>query len=155
VRFPNLGAREWPGTVIGLENQINPTTRTLQFRMSVDLQGASVPGGMSALVTLMVDPVSDVLLVPREAVIQTEQGARAIIALEGGRFQPRAVEAEDLGEDEMVIRSGLSEGERVVVSSQFLLDSEANLQAGLARLAGARAGDASAHDASLHQGEMQ
>ena len=46
------------------------------------------------------------------------------------------MEAEDLGEDEIVIRSGLDEGERVVVSAQFLLDSEANLQAGLRRLSG-------------------
>jgi Cu(I)/Ag(I) efflux system membrane fusion protein len=46
------------------------------------------------------------------------------------------VEAEDVGEDEIVIRSGLQEGERVVVSAQFLLDSEANLQAGLKRLTG-------------------
>ena len=59
-----------------------------------------------------------------------------ILALGGGRFQPREVEAEDLGEDEIVIRSGLREGEQVVVSAQFLLDSEANLQAGLKRLTG-------------------
>lgn len=146
VRFPSLGAREWTGSVTGLETQISPTTRTMQFRVSVDLEGASVTGGMSALVTLVVDPVTDVLLVPREAVIPTEQGARVIIALDHGRFQPRAVVAEDLGEDEILIRSGLQEGERVVVSAQFLLDSEASLQAGLSRLAGAQAMDESADD---------
>ena len=134
VRFPNLGAREWTGTVTSLETQISQTTHTLQFRVSVDNEGASIPGGMSAVVTLVVDPVVDVLLVPREAVIVTGKGARVILALGGGRFQPREVDAEDVGEDEIVIRSGLEEGERVVVSAQFLLDSEANLQAGLQRL---------------------
>jgi multidrug efflux pump subunit AcrA (membrane-fusion protein) len=138
VRFPSLGAKEWTGTVSGVETQVSPLTRTLQFRVSVDLEGASVTGGMSALVTLEVDPVADVLLVPREAVILTGTGARVVVAQGEGRFQPREVEAEDLGEDEILIRSGLAEGERVVVSAQFLLDSEANLQAGLRRLGAER-----------------
>ena len=134
VHFPGLSGQEWTGTVTGVETQISPTTRTLQFRVSVDLQGAFVPGGMTVLVTLEADPVADVLLVPREAVIATGKGARVILARGRGRFQPRGVTAEDIGEEEIVIRSGLQEGDRVVVSAQFLLDSEANLQAGLQRL---------------------
>jgi len=141
VRFATLGAKEWTGTVSSLEGQINPLTRSLQFRIAIDLQGASVPGGMSALVTVDLEPVPDVLLVPREAVILTGKGARVVLAREGGRFEPRAVDAEDLGGDEIVIRSGLDEGDLVVVSSQFLLDSEANLQAGLRRLTGERPAD--------------
>jgi hypothetical protein len=152
VRFPSLGAREWKGTVSGVETQISPTTRTLQFRVSVDLEGASVPGGMTAMVTLEVDPVADVLLVPREAVIVTGKGARVILARGGGRFQPREVEAEDLGEDDMVIRSGLQEGEQVVVSAQFLLDSEANLQAGLSRLSGSEPAADGAHLPAMYEG---
>lgn len=138
VRFPHLGAKEWTGTVSTVETQVNPTTRTLQFRVTLDLEGASVPGGMTALVTLEVEPVVDALLVPRDAVILTGKGARVILAQGEGRFQPREVEAEDLGGEEMVIRSGLEEGDQVVVSAQFLLDSEANLQAGLRRLKGQR-----------------
>ena len=42
----------------GLESQISPTTRTLQFRVSVDLEGASVPGGMTAIADVEVDPVA-------------------------------------------------------------------------------------------------
>ncbi len=150
VRFPNLGAREWAGTVSSLETQISQTTHTLQFRVSVDSEGAAVPGGMTAIVTVAVDPVADVLLVPREAVIVTGQGARVIVAQGGGRFQQRQVDAEDLGEDEIVIRSGLREGDRVVVSAQFLLDSEANLQAGLMRLS---SGHSPSHNAP--EGTMQ
>lgn len=152
VRLPSLGAREWTGTVSGVETQVSPLTRTLQFRVSVDLEGASVPGGMSALVTLESDPREDVLLVPREAVILTGTGARVVVALGEGRFQPREVEAEDLGEAEVLIRSGLAEGERVVVSAQFLLDSEANLQAGLNRLSGGEPAASGAHAAAMHEG---
>jgi len=91
-----------------------------------------------------VDPVEDVLLVPREAVILTGKGARVVLARDSGRFEARAVDAEDLGGDEIVIRSGLDEGDLVVVSAQFLLDSEANLQAGLRRLTGERPADGAA-----------
>ena len=143
VRLPALGAQEWVGTVTGIENQINASTRTLQFRASVDIQG-SVPGGMAAMLAVDVDPVEDVLLVPREAVILTGKGARVVLARDSGRFEARAVDAEDLGGDEIVIRSGLDEGDLVVVSSQFLLDSEANLQAGLRRLTGERPADGAA-----------
>ncbi len=135
VSFPNLGARQWMGEVTSLESQISQNTHTLQFRVSIDNdEGVYVPGGMTAVVRLEVDPLPDVLLVPREAVIVTGKGARVVLALGDGRFQPREVDAEDFGEDQIVIHSGLEEGERVVVSAQFLLDSEASLQAGLRRI---------------------
>ena len=139
IRFPGLGTREWTGKVGSLETQISQTTHTLQFRVMADNEGTPVPGGMAAIVTLAVEPVTDVLLVPREAVILTGKGARVIVALGGGRFQPRVVTVEDFGEDEILIHSGLREGEEVVVSAQFLLDSEANLQAGLRRLSSGQA----------------
>ena len=139
VRFPSQGAREWPGILDVLETQISLTTHTLQFRVSIDLEGAHIPAGMTAVVDVTLDPVTDALLVPRDAVILSGTGARVILAREGGRFQPRAVDIEDLGGDEIIIHSGLQEGERVVVSAQFLLDSEASLQAGLRRLSSARA----------------
>ncbi len=154
VRLPSLGSREWSGTVTSIETQINPSTHTLQFRLSVDSEGVPVPAGTTALVTVRVDKVMDALLVPREAVIVTGKGARVVVAQGGGRFQPRAVEAEDLGAEEIVVRKGLSEGEQVVVSAQFLLDSEANLQAGLKRLSGGLASAQPAPEGTPHEGHM-
>lgn len=138
VRFPSQGAKEWQGILDVLETQISLTTHTLQFRVSIDLEGTHIPAGMTAVVDVTLDPVTDALLVPRDAVILSGTGARVILAGEGGRFQPRSVDIEDLGGEEIVIHSGLQEGERVVVSAQFLLDSEASLQAGLRRLTSAR-----------------
>ena len=154
VSIPGLGAREWSGTVSSLETQVSQTTHTFQFRVLVDNEGDSVPGGMTAVVMLDADTVTNALLVPREAVIVTGKGARVIVALSGGRFQQRQVDAEDLGEDEILIRSGLKEGERVVVSAQFLLDSEANLQAGLMRLTGEEAAEMPSHSESRHDMQM-
>ena len=60
----------------GLESQVSQATRMLQFRVSIDPESVSIPAGMSALVTVEADPVADVLLVPRDAVIVTGKGAR-------------------------------------------------------------------------------
>jgi Cu(I)/Ag(I) efflux system membrane fusion protein len=152
VRLPGMGSPVWKGTVGTLESQINQATHTLQFRLMVDNEGKQVPGGMTVEITLDMEPLRNVLLVPREAVIVTGKGARVIVAMGNGRFQQRRVDAEDLGEDEIVIRSGLKAGELVVVSAQFMLDSEANLQAGLMRLTGEM--DAEAPPIHSHNHEM-
>ena len=78
--------------------------------------------------------LSDLLLVPSEAVIET--GTRRVVMLaEGdGRFRPVSVETGVQGGGQTEIRSGLSVGQKVVVSGQFLIDSEASLKATEARL---------------------
>jgi len=155
VRVPGLGATDWEGKLIGLESQVNQTTHTQVFHVSVSPEvAASVPPGMNANLIVEVAPVTDVLLVPRESVIVTGRGARVMVALPGGRFEQREVEVEDFGEDEIVVRSGLREGERVVVSAQFLLDSEANLQAGLKRLSGDPRAEHSSHEGATHHEVM-
>jgi hypothetical protein len=138
VSVPALGAKVWKGTVGSVDPQVNQGTRTLNFRIVVDPEAAFIKPGMLARVTLEVDPVQDALLVARDAVIATSSSKRVIVALGAGRFEPREVVAEDVGEDDVIIRSGLNEGDEVVVSGQFLLDSEASLQAGLRRLADER-----------------
>ncbi len=134
VRFTGRGPRIWKGRVESVDPQVNQGTHTLQFRVAVEVEPGTVIPGTSARVRLAVDPVEDVLLVPRDAVIASARADRVVVALGGGRFEPREVVAEDLGEAQVIIRSGLSGGEEVVVSGQFLLDSEASLQAGLRRL---------------------
>jgi multidrug efflux pump subunit AcrA (membrane-fusion protein) len=138
VSVPALGAKVWKGTVGFVEPRVNQSTRTLNFRIVMDSEAAFIKAGMVARVTLEVDPIQDALLVPRDAVIATSGSKRVIVALGSGRFEPREVVSEDVGEDEVIIRSGLNEGDEVVVSGQFLLDSEASLQAGLRRLADER-----------------
>lgn len=144
VNVPGMGSTSWEGTLIGLEAQVNQTTHTQVFHVSVAPEAASIPPGMNVNLVVEIEPLRDVLLVPREAVIVTGQGTRVMVALGGGRFVQRDVDAEDFGEDRIVIRKGLQAGERVVTSAQFLLDSEANLQAGLKRLSASPAGHAGA-----------
>ena len=75
----------------------------------------------------------DRLVVPSEAIIEDGRGARVIVLAEG-RFVPTVVETGRSGGGRTEILSGLQGGEKVVVSGQFLVDSEANLSGALDRL---------------------
>jgi membrane fusion protein, copper/silver efflux system len=75
-----------------------------------------------------------VLLVPSDAVIQTGTRSVVMVAEDGGRFRPVEVETGIESGGQTAIRKGLTAGQRVVVSSQFLIDSEASLKAVETRL---------------------
>ena len=81
------------------------------------------------------------VLVTAEAVIETGKRSVVIVAAGEGRFMPVEVEAGRQSGDLVEIRKGLSVGQRVVVSGQFLIDSEASLRSTLQRLPGAPAED--------------
>ncbi len=120
------------GKVSAVLPEIDPATRTLKVRVALANPAAELVPGMFATVTFAPAPGGEVLLVPSEAVIQT--GTRAVVMLaQGDGFVPAQVvtgaEADGLTE----IRSGLTLGQKVVVSGQFLLDSEASLKGVAAR----------------------
>ncbi|PYE14794.1 Cu(I)/Ag(I) efflux system membrane fusion protein [Paraburkholderia silvatlantica] len=116
---------------------ISTTSRTLQARLEIDNAALRLTPGM--LMRVRVDaqkPVSR-LLVPSEAVITTGKRSVVIVKNADGRLQPADVTVgNDVGSETEVIR-GLSEGETVVASGQFLIDSEASLKSVLPRLEGA------------------
>jgi Cu(I)/Ag(I) efflux system membrane fusion protein len=101
-----------------------------------------------------------VLLVPTEAVIQTGKRTVVMLAEENGRFRPVDVEAGIESGGQTEIKRGLQAGQRVVVSSQFLIDSEASLRGVEARLNGepaspAASAAAAAAGAPRHVGEAK
>jgi Cu(I)/Ag(I) efflux system membrane fusion protein len=79
-------------------------------------------------------PKPDVLTVPSEALIQTGERESVIKALGDGRFAPVDVKSGMRRRDRVEIVDGLAEGESVVVSGQFLIDSESSLQASFRRM---------------------
>ena len=76
------------------------------------------------------------LSIPREALIKTGKTQRVIVALQQGRFRAQAVTAGLESGDFVEIISGLNEGDQVVTSGQFLIDSEASLRASFRRMGG-------------------
>ena len=81
---------------------------------------------MFAQVVIHLDNTKKTLLVPREAVIRTGHSNRVVLALGEGRFKAINVEVGRFDEQSAEILSGLSEGEKVVTSAQFLIDSESS-----------------------------
>ena len=136
--------------------QVSSTTRTLQARFEVENKGGRLKPGM--LLRLQIaGPSSSRMVVPSEAVIRTGTRAVAIVRNESGTFEPREVQlGADLG-DSLEVAQGLSEGEQVVASGQFLIDSEARLRSVLGSISAASApvpaAPASAAAAGVHVAE--
>jgi membrane fusion protein, copper/silver efflux system len=90
--------------------------------------------GMFAEVTLYGGPQRDVLLLPSEALIRTGRRSVVIVDEGEGRYRPVTVRTGPERDGQAVLLDGLSEGQRVVVSGQFLIDSEASLLGAYRRL---------------------
>ena len=134
ARTPALPGTVFDGKVGAVLPGVNTTTRTITARVELENPRMQLLPGM--FVTVQFSPVvgQDVVIVPSEAVIET--GTRRVVMLsEGdGRFRPVNVETGAQAGGQTEIRSGLTAGQRVVVSGQFLIDSEASLKATEARL---------------------
>ena len=103
-------------------------TRTLQARLRFDNPDEALKPDMYANVRIYAGPKEAVLSIPREALIKTGDSQRVIVALGEGKFRAQEVNAGIESGDFVEIISGLEEGDRVVTSGQFLIDSEASLQ---------------------------
>ena len=86
-----------------------------------------------------------VVNVPREAVIRGGSMNRVVVALGDGRYRAQPVRLGIESGDRVAIRSGLQAGDIVVVSGQFLIDSESNIESAMARMEGKSSADHSQH----------
>jgi Cu(I)/Ag(I) efflux system membrane fusion protein len=102
----------------------------LEFKNRSDRNGPRLRPGMYGTVTLDL-PASTGLTVPAEAVVDTGEARYLFVAKEGGRFEPRAVKVGRRMRDRAEILSGVSEGEVVVTTGNFLVDSESRLRAAI------------------------
>ena len=123
----------YKGTVAALLPDVNATTRTIKARIVVANPGARLKPGMFVNVEFN-STAKPALMAPTEAVIHTGRRTVVIVAEDGGKFRPVDVEAGRESADMTEIRKGLTSGQRVVASGQFLIDSEASLKSTLTRL---------------------
>ena len=134
ARSPAAPGATFDGRVQAILPDVNQTTRTLKARVELaNARGALVPG-MFVHMQFLDMRTEKALLVPTEAVIQTGKRTVAMLAEENGRFRPVDVEIGIESGGQTEVKRGLQLGQRVVVSSQFLIDSEASLKGVEARL---------------------
>ena len=121
-----LPGRLWEGSVDYVYPTLNAQTRTARVRLRFENPDGLLKPNMFAQVTILADAADDVLVIPREAVIRTARQDRIVLAAGDGRFKSVAVSLGRLDDQYAEISHGVEEGERVVVSAQFLLDSESS-----------------------------
>ena len=136
VRVSSFPGQSFSGRVDSLLPQIDPQTRTQTLRIVLGNRDARLAAGMFAEAELPVAEAVRHPWVPSEALILTGTDARVIVE-EDGAFVPVRVSTGQSASGRTEILQGLVGGERVVVSGQFLLDSEASLSGALQRLDGA------------------
>lgn len=123
------------GRVTYVYPYLKEKTRTLQVRMEFrNSRNFDLKPDMWADVTLRPALVRRGLAVPVQAVFRTGTRNVVLIALGGGHFAPRELKLGAQVGDDFEVLNGLSEGDRVVTSAQFLIDSESNLRAALAKM---------------------
>jgi Cu(I)/Ag(I) efflux system membrane fusion protein len=148
VELDYLPGKMWHGTVDYVYPELDSKTRTLTVRIRFDNEDEMLRPNMFARVTIHAEDTGPVVHVPREAVIRGGNIDRVVTVLGEGRFRSRPVTLGIESGDRVAIRSGLEAGEDIVVSGQFLIDSESNIEAALARM------DAEDMDMPSNQGEM-
>ncbi len=134
VELDYLPGKTWQGTVDYVYPELDPTTRTLRVRIRFDNEGEMLRPNMFARVTLLSAATEPVVHVPREALIRGGTMDRVVLALGDGRFRSQPVSVGIESGDRVAILDGLSAGDRVVTSGQFLIDSESNIGSALQRM---------------------
>jgi RND family efflux transporter MFP subunit len=110
-------------------------TRTVKARLEFSNPGEKLKPGMYANVNLQ-SGAGKQLTVPEEAVMDAGAEQIVFVAHEGGYFEPRQVELGAKVGDRFIVLRGLEEGEKVVTSGNFLIDSESRLKSAASGMAG-------------------
>ncbi len=132
--FISQPGKVFDGKVLFIHPHLDPQTRTALVRVQIENPQLALREGMFATVEILADTYREAPLVPREAVIDTGRRQVVFVALGDGRFEPRDVTLGPSGnENEIEVISGVSAGENVVTSGQFLLDSESRLKDAVAK----------------------
>lgn len=116
------------GRIIALLPSADPQTRTVTVRSELPNTAGKLRPGMFAAVSLNSGVEQPALLVPSEAVIRTGKRALVMLAEGDGRYRPQEITLGREADGRLEVLSGLEEGQAVVTSGQFLIDSEASLQ---------------------------
>ena len=134
VEFSYLPGKKFEGVVEYIYPDLDEMTRALTVRLKFENFDEALKPNMFGNVSIYAGAKDNIIVIPREAVIRTGSDERVILAKEEGHFEPRQIVAGIESGDWIEVKSGLKEGEDVVVSGQFLIDSEASTKASFMRM---------------------
>ncbi len=137
VKVASLPDREFRGRVTFIYPSVDEKTRTARVRLEFENPGYFLKPGMFVSAQIHAQLEDSAVLVPESAVLRSGAKNTVFVALDGGKFEGRDVVLGVEAENGLVqITSGLSAGERVVTSGQFLLDSESQLREAIDKMRG-------------------
>jgi Cu(I)/Ag(I) efflux system membrane fusion protein len=139
VTLPYQPGRTWRGTVAFVNPTVEPGTRTVKVRIEVANEDYALKPDMFADVVLRRE-LGDALFVPESAVLRPGERRIVFLDLGDGRLAPREIETGARVEGGYAVLSGLAEGDKVVTSANFLVDSESSLKAALRAMGAATPG---------------
>ena len=135
VSLSYLPDRKFSGRVTYIYPTVDEKTRTARVRMEFHNPGLFLKPGMFATVELNAEIEPSALLVPDSAVLRSGEKNTVFVALDNGHFEPREVTLGPRAENNTYqVLNGLSEGEQVVTSGQFMLDSESQLREAIQKM---------------------
>ncbi len=155
MRVAALPGRTFKGRVSYIYPYMEAKTRTVKVRLEFDNPDGVLRPEMYANVTLAAGRIDQALLVPSEAIVRSGTRAQLFVVRAPGKFEPRVVTLGLTSDGVTQILDGVKEGEEVVTSAQFLIDSESKLREATAKMmeALAQGGDASA-EPDMDMGDM-
>lgn len=161
VSFDAFPGRQWHGVVDYVYPDLNGKTRSVKARVRIANPDRRLQPNMFAHVALQGGTPHDSVYIPRLALIRTGHSDRVVVAHGDGRFDVCPVKVGATTGEQVEILDGLAPGQRVVTSAQFLIDSEANVDAATLRLGSGKPGCSASpqsasgiHDAASHVPEQ-
>ena len=129
-----LPGRVWQGNVDYVYPSLNATNRTLRVRLKFDNKDYVLKPNMFAQVVIDTPVITNTIVVPKQAVIRTGKQDRVVLALGDGQFKSISVSIGAVSGDKVQVLSGLTDGDMVVTSAQFLIDSESSKSSDFERM---------------------
>jgi RND family efflux transporter MFP subunit len=137
VKAASLPDREFRGRVTFIYPDVDEKTRTARVRLEFENPGYYLKPGMFVSALIHAELENSAVLVPESAVLRSGARNTVFVALDGGKFEARDVALGSEADDAMIeVIRGLSDGERIVTSGQFLLDSESQLREAIDKMHG-------------------
>ena len=147
IELPYQPGKTLAGEVTYIYPYVEEKTRTVKVRLEFDNPGYELRPDQYVNARLDTRTVEDALVIPREAILHSGNRRTVFIALGDGKFEPREVKVGFSGSDGMAqIEQGVLEGDRVVTSAQFLLDSESKLREAIQKMLEPQEGEPAAEE---------
>ena len=134
VRARSFPGRKWSGRITLFDTALDPRTRTLRAFAEIDNPDLRLRPGMFVDVAIRPPGIANAVTIPQQAALHSGERSIVIVERSRGVFEPREVRLGAVAGDKQEVIEGVAAGERIVTSSQFLIDSESNLRAAVGRL---------------------